>query len=176
LFLVEIIFSGVFFLFFLEGGPSPAPPLPLDVQNDEVLEEKCYELAKELLKHGGVDSLKQKAELEPDDWKRDELYLSQYAATQALGLLLRSNPDKWWSRLSPTFGEILLNPKFASMTKAMVMLTYGKIGYYMTPDNPYFSAITDLLFELTKNSNVLVAEPATYGLCNFALAHEELVR
>lgn len=62
------------------------------------------------------------------------------------------------------------------MTKAMVMLTYGRIGYYMTPENPYYTAITDLLFELTKNENELVAEPAIYGLCNFALAHEELVR
>lgn len=146
------------------------------MQNDEILEEKCYEHALQLLKHGGVEDLIPKAHLEPEDWKRDELYLSQYAATQALGLLLRSNPDKWWSRLSPVFGEILLNPKFASMTKAMVMLTYGKIGYYMTPENPYFTAITDLLFELTTNENVLVAEPATYGLCNFSLAHEQLVR
>lgn len=62
------------------------------------------------------------------------------------------------------------------MTKAMVMLTYGKIAYYMTPENPYYSAITDLLFELSKNENILVAEPATYGLCNFGLAHQELVR
>jgi len=57
----------------------------------------------------------------------------------------------------------------------MVLITYGKIAYYMSKENPYYKAIKDLLFRLSKHDNLLVAEPATYGLCNFALAHEELV-
>lgn len=58
----------------------------------------------------------------------------------------------------------------------MVLITYGKIAYYMSKDNPYYKALKDLLFELSKHENILVAEPAVYGLCNFALAHEEIVR
>jgi len=65
-----------------------------DVENDPALELKCFELCQELLNHGGVPDLKKKKaeELTAEDWKREEYYFVQYAAAQALGLLLRSNP------------------------------------------------------------------------------------
>lgn len=62
------------------------------MENDAVLESTCFELCLELMKHGGVPELKDKQELTPEDWKREDYYFVQYAAVQALGLLLRSNP------------------------------------------------------------------------------------
>jgi hypothetical protein len=62
------------------------------------------------------------------------------------------------------------------LSKAMVMITYGKIAYYLTPENPYYKGILQLLWSQSKSENILIAEPAIYGLCNFALAHNEIVR
>jgi len=110
----------------------------------------------------------------PEMWKREEVYLVQYAAVGALGLLLRSNPDEWWGKLSPIFGEVMLNPQYAAIVKASVMLTYGKLSFYMAPENPYFRPLVDLLFNLSSYENVLISEPACYALVDFALTHQEL--
>ena len=112
--------------------------------------------------------------LTEDQWRKDDVYLVQYAATHALALLLRSNPSKWWARISVEFGKILLNPNVAAMSKAMVMITYGKIAGFMAKDSHFYTAIKALLFELCSADNILVSEPATYGLVNFALAHPEM--
>eukprot|EP01103_Thecamoeba_quadrilineata_P000795 TRINITY_DN1069_c0_g2_i1.p1 TRINITY_DN1069_c0_g2~~TRINITY_DN1069_c0_g2_i1.p1 ORF type:complete len:1230 (+),score=233.00 TRINITY_DN1069_c0_g2_i1:59-3748(+) len=146
-----------------------------NVTNDKILEQMCYHLGLELLKTGGCEfGKKPYIEGEPDPWKNEEVYLVQYGAMQALGLLLRSNPDEWWPILSPIFGEVLLNKRYAAMVKASVLLTYGKVAYYMAPDNPFIEALKDLLFELITYDNILVSEPAHYSLCNFALVHEDL--
>jgi hypothetical protein len=113
--------------------------------------------------------------LSDEQWKVEDVYLVQYAATQSLALLLRSNPNKWWGRISVEFGKLLLNPKVAAMSKAMVMITYGKIACFMAKDSHFYTAIKTLLFELCSNENILVSEPATYGLVNFALGHRELL-
>ncbi|XP_049852270.1 uncharacterized protein LOC126330068 [Schistocerca gregaria] len=151
-----------------------------DVINDENLENQCFEISMAFLIHGGTEGIQSvvdrdlKSCTNEELWKKEEVYLVQYAATQALSLLLRSNPDKWWRKISPVFGELLLNSKIASMIKATVMITYGKIAFYLSPVNPYYTAIKDLLMKLTENENILVSEPATYGLVNFALAHAEI--
>jgi hypothetical protein len=100
----------------------------------------------------------------------------QYATTQALGLLLRSNPSKWWPRIAPIFAAIISQSKWAMLSKAMVMITYGKMAYYMAPEDPYYKGIIELLRAQSKSENILVAEPAVYGLCNAALAHSSIVR
>eukprot|EP01130_Rhizamoeba_saxonica_P012750 TRINITY_DN5413_c0_g1_i1.p1 TRINITY_DN5413_c0_g1~~TRINITY_DN5413_c0_g1_i1.p1 ORF type:complete len:859 (-),score=156.03 TRINITY_DN5413_c0_g1_i1:683-3259(-) len=155
-----------------------------NVVNDEVLENQCFNIARDLLRHGGeptVSSLYadipigQPIPIElQEHWKNDKVYLVQYGAISALGFLLRSNPDKWWNILSPIFTEILVNPNYAAIVKCSVMLTYGKIAYCMKSDNAYFQGLKDLLFELSTYDNILVSEPATYALCNISLAHEEL--
>lgn len=125
----------------------------------------------------GDGSIKKKSTpgvLTEEQWRKDDVYLVQYAATHALALLLRSNPSKWWGRISVEFGKILLNPNVAAMSKAMVMITYGKIAGFMKKDSHFYTAIKALLFELCSNDNILVSEPATYGLVNFSLAHPEL--
>lgn len=144
-----------------------------NVPFDDQLSELCFEYATILLKFGTYNDTHNKP-VDPETWKKEDVYLVQYAATQALSLLLRSQPIKWWDRIAPIFGEILLNPNYAAMIKATVMIAYGKITHFMTKDNPYYEGIKNLLFELSSNQNILVAEPATYGLCNFALAHKEM--
>lgn len=146
---------------------------PIDnIPFDERLSNLCFEYATVLLKYGTYNP--SKGPVDTDEWKKEDVYLVQYAATQALSLLLRSQPVKWWDRIAPIFGDILLNPNYAAMIKATVMIAYGKITHFMTKDNPYYEGIKNLLFELSSNKNILVAEPATYGLCNFALAHSDL--
>jgi hypothetical protein len=93
-----------------------------------------------------------------DPWKNEEVYLVQYAAVGSLGLLLRSNPgmitsssnfvnqfltsadflDEWWPKISPVLAEVMVSPRYAAMVKASVMLTYGKLSFYMSNDNPFY--------------------------------------
>eukprot|EP01126_Amoeba_proteus_P067061 TRINITY_DN9827_c0_g1_i1.p1 TRINITY_DN9827_c0_g1~~TRINITY_DN9827_c0_g1_i1.p1 ORF type:complete len:392 (+),score=90.83 TRINITY_DN9827_c0_g1_i1:177-1178(+) len=104
-------------------------------------------------------------------WKREDIYLVQYPATQALGLLLRSNPNKWWSHISPIFSDILVNPNHAAMVKCCVISTYGKIAHYMLPESSYYYPIRDLLVGLSRHNNLLVSKPAIIALCDFSLVH-----
>jgi hypothetical protein len=74
------------------------------------------------------------------------------------------------------FAEVLTNPRYAAMIKASVMISLGKVSYYMRADNPYFKAIHDILTELSTYDNILVSEPACYALTNIALSHHWMVR
>lgn len=100
--------------------------------------------------------------------------MGQYAAVQALGLLIRSHPDKWWRHISPIFADILVNPNHAAMTKASVISTYGKIAQSLRPESSYFATIQDLLWKLSDHPSTLVSRPATIALCDFSLVHAEL--
>eukprot|EP01118_Nematostelium_gracile_P011820 TRINITY_DN4259_c0_g1_i2.p1 TRINITY_DN4259_c0_g1~~TRINITY_DN4259_c0_g1_i2.p1 ORF type:complete len:380 (+),score=66.46 TRINITY_DN4259_c0_g1_i2:491-1630(+) len=145
-----------------------------NTDNHKTIQDITFSMAKELLKDGGYHQPKRDNEPEnkTELWKKEDVYLVQYAAMQALGLLVRSNPGEWWDRLSPLFCDALINPGYAAMVKASVMITYSKLSYYMTEDNPYNKAVVDLLIELTKNPNILISEPATYSLVNYSLAHQ----
>lgn len=97
----------------------------------------------------------------------------------------------------------MVNPRYAAMVKASVMLTYGKLSFYMSNDNPFYAplqvfiiylfiffwfllifsllvqfidfALQELLFTLCTYDNVLISEPACYALVNFSLTHNEIV-
>jgi len=145
--------------------------------NDPNLEQITFQYAIEFLKFGKLadDSTPFSAEgTSEDPWKTEEVYLAQYAAVGALGLLLRSNPDEWWPKVSPVFAEVMVSSRYAAMVKASVMLTYGKLSFYMAKDNPYYTALQELLFTVCTYDNVLISEPACYALVNFALTHDEM--
>lgn len=98
----------------------------------------------------------------------------QYGCVQALGLLLRSNPNKWWPSISPIFNQILANANHANIVKCSVISTYGKVAYYIKPENPYFSVLKQILVTLSiehdPNSDVTMA--ALSALTSFSLAHQ----
>jgi hypothetical protein len=56
-------------------------------------------LATELLQNGGYIASKEDLDAGKDIWKKEEVYLVQYAAMQALGLLIRSNPGNFVVRM-----------------------------------------------------------------------------
>ncbi|KAL6076253.1 C3H1-type domain-containing protein [Balamuthia mandrillaris] len=145
-----------------------------NVKNDKTLEKKCYEVALKLLQTGGCDLEAIAKRTKQDPWRCDDVYMVQYSATQCLGLLLRSDPGEWWPKLLPVFQEVLMNPRYSSMLKASVLLTYGKVAYFMDKSNPHFQSIEDLLLRLSVNDQILVSEPACYALVNFSLSHEQL--
>lgn len=93
---------------------------------------------------------------------------------QALGLLLRANPKKWWRHVSPLFADILVNPNHAAMAKDSVISTYGKIAHHLRLDSNHFIFIRDFLMKLSDHPSILVSRPATVALCNFSLVHSEL--
>lgn len=65
----------------------------VDLQIDNDIQEKCYTRGMELMKDGGCDIINDKKySTLADPWKHSDVHLVQYAAMQALGLLLRSNP------------------------------------------------------------------------------------
>jgi len=174
-----------------------------NVLNDESLEAKCFEVAVELLQ-GSDDTLPNalsidnqalqlsaSSQREPpnsistfvkdktlqaitDQKKAEKAHILQYAAAQALGLLLRAYPNKWWPKIAPVFQEILSNPNYNVLVKTIVIRSYGKIAYYVTPHSPHFNSLKDLLFELSEYKHNLIAEAAACSLCDLGLAHPDL--
>eukprot|EP00026_Physarum_polycephalum_P006799 Phypoly_transcript_06851.p1 GENE.Phypoly_transcript_06851~~Phypoly_transcript_06851.p1 ORF type:complete len:545 (+),score=47.04 Phypoly_transcript_06851:115-1635(+) len=150
-----------------------------NIINDPNLELITFQYGVEFLKYG---KLAEDAARDPiftgpekdDPWKNEDVYLVQYAAVGSLGLLLRSNPDEWWPKISPVLAEVMISPRYAAMVKASVMLTYGKLSFYMSNDNPFYVPLQNLLFTLCTYDNVLISEPACYALVNFSLTHTEL--
>ncbi|KAL0231493.1 hypothetical protein GEMRC1_010897 [Eukaryota sp. GEM-RC1] len=135
------------------------------VQNDPELDQRLFDICQ-----AELDPLPTQ-DLNPDPFTESECYLIQYPACQALGLLLRSDPDKWWSRISPIFAVILQNRRYAAMVKSVVILTFGKLSFFSVPGNPFFQAILDILLSFSKNQYILVAEPAVFALTNFSICH-----
>ncbi|KAK2951575.1 hypothetical protein BLNAU_13459 [Blattamonas nauphoetae] len=105
-------------------------------------------------------------------WGRDKTYLVQYGAAQALSLLLRSNPDRWWPRLTEVFAFFIADKNVAAMVKVSVILCYGKLSFYLDKDNPYLQPIHKLLVELSQSRDTVISEPASYALVYFALSHK----
>lgn len=176
------------------------------VPRDEAIEEKCFEMAMRLLddaaatkapqsdsskasqrgmkgkkgKKGKEGETSNDVSSENDPFKIEHVFVVQYGALQALGLLLRSDiglrrspflccwtpscnqetfsnegewamgdwdcdwngTAKWWPRLSPTFVEVLSNNRYAAMVKASVMMTFGKLSFYMKESDPHLETIT----------------------------------
>jgi hypothetical protein len=42
-----------------------------------------------------------------------------------------------------------------AMVKAIVLLTFGKLSYYMSKDNPYNQVVINLLLDLSKYSHFI---------------------
>eukprot|EP00741_Cyanophora_paradoxa_P000628 tig00000430_g604.t1 len=147
-----------------------------NVKSDPALAIKCYLLCRELLRTGGMPELIEEwdGSADKDPFKREEVYMVQYGALQALGHLLRSDPDEWWPRMSEVFAEVLQNARYAAMVKASALLTFGKLAYFIAADNPFLAPIKELLYKLSEMENILVSEPAIYALTNFALAHPDM--
>ncbi|KAH7827618.1 uncharacterized protein MONOS_7518 [Monocercomonoides exilis] len=112
-------------------------------------------------------------EHQTQQWKDEETFLVQYGAAQALSLLLRSNPDRWWEQLTSIFAFLIADRRIAALVKVSVILTYGKLSFYLHKKNPYFGPIHSLLRELSQKQEEIVAEPAMYALVDFALIHKE---
>ncbi|KAL0225073.1 hypothetical protein RCL1_002985 [Eukaryota sp. TZLM3-RCL] len=136
-----------------------------NVDSDPLLEERVFEVCKAELDPKPTENLS------PDPFIEAECYLVQYPAAQALGLLLRSQPDKWWPRISPIFAIILQNKRFAAIVKSAVILNFGKLSFFSQPTNPFFKPILNVLFSLAQHSYILVSEPAIFALTNFSLTH-----
>ncbi|KAL0219992.1 hypothetical protein P9112_005645 [Eukaryota sp. TZLM1-RC] len=136
-----------------------------NVQGDSHLEERVFDICAAELDPQPTQHLT------PDPFTESECFLVQYPAANALGLLLRSNPDKWWPRISPIFVTILQSKRFAAMVKSVVILTYGKIAFFSSPKNRFFRPILDILFSFAKNDYILVSEPAVFALTNFSICH-----
>ncbi len=117
---------------------------------DKTIQEYCYNIALEFLTTGGVVDFEDERFQGKDPWQMEEVYLVQYAASQALGLLLRSNPEHWWPLLSKPLCDVLGNHRYAAVVKANVLIVLGKLSYYMPETNPNTFVIQNLLFELAK--------------------------
>ncbi|GAM19455.1 hypothetical protein SAMD00019534_026300 [Acytostelium subglobosum LB1] len=142
-----------------------------NVVNDKEIEALCYSKAIGLLQYHKMEDYK--GDDESDPWKKEEVYQVQVAATKALGLLARSNPNEWLPKLAKIFKAILSSPRYQGAVKAAVLYIYGQVTYYLnSTSSPYFTPLKVLLFELSADDNPTVSAPSCYALSKFGLSHE----
>jgi hypothetical protein len=140
-----------------------------DVANDPLLEERCFALACAFLQDGGAE---RHVLADPAAWNSGELYMTQRAAMRALGLLVRSSPDKWWPRVLPLVGRTLLEHRCHALVKSAALAALGQLGYYMARANVHFEHVQRIVYMFAdKSANDMLASSAAHALVKFALAH-----
>eukprot|EP01125_Pyxidicula_operculata_P011352 TRINITY_DN371_c4_g1_i1.p1 TRINITY_DN371_c4_g1~~TRINITY_DN371_c4_g1_i1.p1 ORF type:complete len:971 (+),score=261.93 TRINITY_DN371_c4_g1_i1:544-3456(+) len=146
--------------------------------SDENLEELCFTLSMSMLNHGGdreLGNLLNRADVDFQPfWRKKEVYIVQKSAVNVMGILVCSNPEKWWPKVVPSFNHILENPSYDISVKTDTIANIGKFVKNLESSSPLLASITQLLLKLSQIDNTQIYLPAFKALCNMGIFHSQL--